>query len=121
TPFCSNIAAPDFRLPQFSPACTAPGTPFYNPSQWTLLDLNTTAGITSQVNLQGAVSYARNYHAGSHFSTFEFGLKVRNAHKGQDAYSPTYDQTTLSQTPPSCTAPNQSNCTPLMTQFLTGL
>ncbi len=35
---------------------------------------------------------AKNYHLGSHFSTFEFGFKVRNAHKGQDAYSPTYDE-----------------------------
>ncbi len=51
-----------------------------------------TTGDTSQVNLQGAVSYARNYHLGSHFSTFEFGFKLRNAHKGQDAYSPVYDE-----------------------------
>jgi TonB-dependent receptor len=34
----------------------------------------------------------KNYNLGSHSSTFEFGFKLRNAHKGQDAYSPTYDQ-----------------------------
>jgi TonB-dependent receptor len=73
------------------------------------------------MNLQGAMSFAKNYHVGSHSSTFEFGFKVRNAHKGQDAYSPVYDQLSFSQPPPACTGPNQSNCSPLMTQFLTGL
>lgn len=120
-PLCPYVGAPNIHLPQFSLNCTLPGTPFFDPNQWTLLDVNTTVGITSQVNLQGAFSYARNYKIGSHTSTLEFGAKVRNAHKGQNAYSPTYDQTTLASTPPNCTAPNQSNCNPLMTQFLTGL
>jgi len=107
TPICSYVGAPNIHLPQFSPACTAPGTPFFDPNQWSLLDIDTTSGNTSQVNLQGAFSYARNYHLASHSSTFEFGFKVRNAHKGQDAYSPVYD--------------NPSAAAPLMTQFLTGL
>jgi TonB-dependent receptor len=111
TPLCSYAGAQNIHLPQFSPACTAAGTPFFDPNQWTLLDVNTTSGITSQINLQGAVSYARNYHAGSHSSTFEFGFKVRNGHKGQDAYSPTYDQNFSANPPPG----------PPMTQFLTGL
>ena len=101
------MGAPNIHLPQFNPACTAPGTPFFDPNQWSLLDIDTTSGNTSQVNLQGAFSYARNYHLGFHSSTFEFGFKVRNAHKGQDAYSPVYD--------------NPSSAAPLMTQFLTGL
>jgi TonB-dependent receptor len=130
TPLCSYVGAPNIHLPQFSPACTAPGTPFYDSTQWSLVDINTTQGNTSQVNLQGAVSYATNYHIGSHFSTFEFGFKARNAHKGQDAYSPVYDQTLFmtaapppgSELPPpaNCTGTNQSNCTPLMTQYLSG-
>jgi len=82
-------------------------------------------GITSQVNLQGAFSYGRNYDLGSHASTFEFGFKVRNAHKGQDAYSPTYDEQAYGlanggATPPSCTATTQTSCTPPMTEFLNG-
>jgi TonB-dependent receptor len=105
-PICSNIPAPNPNLPQFSPACTAPGTPFYNPSQWSLLDFSTTSGNTSQVNLQGALSVGKNYRIGKHNSTFEFGFKVRNAHKGQNAYSPTYD--------------NPSAAAPLMTQYLSG-
>jgi TonB-dependent receptor len=116
---CVNLPSPDIHLPQWSPSCF--GHPTYDPNQWSLLDVSLTSGNTSQVNLQGAISFAKNYHIGSHSSTFEFGSKVRNAHKGQDAYSPVYDQLTLSQTPATCTGPNQSNCSPLMTQFLTGL
>jgi TonB-dependent receptor len=123
---CNYIDAPNIHLPQFSPACTAPGTPFYDPSQWSLEDINTTQGNTSQVNLQGAISYARNYHVGSHFSTFEFGFKARNAHKGQDAYTPVYDQTLFGTAvnpqaaPANCTGIDQSNCTPLMSQYQNG-
>ena len=51
---------------------------------------------------------ARNYRIGSHSSTFEFGVKVRNGHKGQDAESPVYDQAQLLNPP----------ATPLMSQFL---
>jgi len=100
----------NFHLPQFNPACDAVGSPIFDPTQWSLLDVNTTSGITSQINLQGAFSYARNYHLGSHASTFEVGAKVRNAHKGQDAYSPTYDQNSFANPPLG----------PLMTQFQTG-
>lgn len=104
---CVNVPSSNFHLPQWSPSCF--GAPTYDPSQYTLTAYNGTQGITSQVNLQGAISYARDYHLGSHFSTFEFGFKVRNAHKGQDAYSPTYDQTFLA---------NPINS--LMTNYLSG-
>jgi TonB-dependent receptor len=82
----------NFHLPQWNPQCLAPGSAIYDPTQYYLNEYDGTQGITSQVNLQGAVSYARNYHLGSHFSTFEFGFKERNAHKGQNAYSPVYDE-----------------------------
>jgi TonB-dependent receptor len=104
-----QAATTNFHLPQFNAACLAPGSPIYDPTQYQLTEYDGTSGITSQVNLQGALSIAKNYHLGSHFSTFEFGFKMRNAHKGQDAYSPTYDQTFL---------PNPS--TALMSQFLSG-
>jgi TonB-dependent receptor len=77
--------------PQFNPACTASGSAVYDPTQYQLSELDLTSGQTTQINLQAAASYARNYHAASHFGTFEFGFKVRNAHKGQYAFSPTYD------------------------------
>jgi TonB-dependent receptor len=87
---CVNTLGPDFHLPQWDPSCF--GAPTYDPTQYYLNEYDGTSGATSQVNLQGAFSMAKNYHLGSHFSTFEFGLKVRNAHKGQDAYSPVYDE-----------------------------
>ncbi len=104
---CVNLQSPNFHLPQWDPSCF--GTPTYDPTQYNITEFDGTSGDTSQVNLQGAVSYARNYHLGSHFSTFEFGFKVRNAHKGQDAYSPTYDQQFLA-----------NPGTALMSQYLSG-
>ena len=99
------------NLPQFDPACLAPGSPTLDPTQYYLSEYDTTSGTTSQVNLQGAVSMAKNYHAGSHFSTFEFGFKVRNAHKGQDALSGVYDNVGNYGT---------TGNPPLMSMFLSG-
>lgn len=107
---CVNLPSPDIHLPQWSPQCF--GSPTYDPSQYTLTEYDGTTGITSQVNLQGSVSNARNYHLGSHFSTFEYGFKIRNAHKGQNAYSPTYDQTFIAN-------PNNPPVS-LMTNYLDG-
>jgi TonB-dependent receptor len=104
---CVNLQSPNFHLPQWDPTCF--GNPTYDPTQYNITEFDGTSGDTSQVNLQGALTYGRNYHLGSHFSTFEVGLKERNAHKGQDAYSPTYDQQFL---------PNPG--TALMSQYLSG-
>src|SRR5208282_1328060 len=105
----------DFHLPQWDPACLAPGSQIFNPANYYLNEYDGTQGTTSQVNLQGAVSYARNYHLGKHYSTFEFGFKVRNAHKGQNAYSPTYDITNCLDADGVLILPG---CT--MTNFLSG-
>ena len=43
-------------------------------------------GQSAQLNLTAAASYAKNYHVGTHFGTFEFGGKLRNAHKYDDSY-----------------------------------
>jgi TonB-dependent receptor len=45
-----------------------------------------TFGQSVQLNLQAAGSYARLYHLGAHFGTFEFGGKIRNSHKFDDTY-----------------------------------
>ncbi len=49
-----------------------------------------TLGQSVQLNLQASASYARVYHFGSHFGTFEFGAKIRNAHKFDDTYNESY-------------------------------
>ncbi len=111
-PFVCNYdpaATTNIHLPQFNAGCTAPGSPTFDPSQYQLTEYDATKGTTSQVNLQGALAVGRNYHLGSHFSTFEFGFKERNEHKGQDAYSAVYDQAFL---PTPAISP--------MTQYLSG-
>ncbi len=46
-----------------------------------------TYGQSAQLNLQASGSYARFYHLGTHFGTFELGAKIRNAHKFDDTYN----------------------------------
>ena len=81
-------ANPSKYRPQWDPACSGPSSPVYDPTQYTLSELDLTRGQTTQLNLQAQASYAFNYHAVGHASTFEFGFKIRNGHKGQFAYSP---------------------------------
>jgi hypothetical protein len=87
--------------PQFT-GCTTPGSSIYDPTQYALQDINTTTGQATQLNLQAGAAMGINYHLGTHASTLEFGGQFRNEHKGQAAYSPTYD----------------NGATPLMSQFL---
>ncbi len=84
--------------PQFS--CVNPTDAATDPTQYQIQDINLTSGQASQLNLQAGAAMGINYHAGTHASTFEFGGQFRNEHKGQDAYSPTYDQNEISGTPP---------------------
>ena len=84
-------ANPSQYRPQWQPACTASGSETFDPTKYQLSELDLTSGQTTQLNLQGSASYGLNYNLGKHFSTLELGIKVRNQHKGQFAYSPTYD------------------------------
>lgn len=77
--------------PQWAAICMVATSPIFNPANYTMNQFVTTSGQSVQLNLQGGASMAFNYHLGSHFATFEFGGKVRNAHKFQNAYTPTYD------------------------------
>jgi len=101
---CNYVPGPSIYRPQFP--CAA-NDPIYDPTQYALQDINLTSGQASQINLQGSGSIGLNYHLGSHASVFEFGALIRNAHKGQDALSPTYDNFAVNVTPP------------LMSQFTT--
>jgi len=90
--------------PQFT--CDRAGDEATDPTQYQLSDINETSGQATQLNLQAGGAYGINYHLGTHASTFEFGGQFRNEHKGQDAYSPTYDWNALpSSEQPSQTAP----------------
>lgn len=85
---------------KFRPQFNCGSDPIYDPTQYALHDLNLTTGQSSQINLEGSASMGINYHLGSHASVFEFGALIRNAHKGQDATSPTYDNFAANATPP---------------------
>ena len=52
----------------------------------TELDLPT-SGQSVQLNLQGAASFGTQYHFGTRYGTFEFGAKIRNAHKFDNTYN----------------------------------
>jgi len=67
------------------------GVDIYDPSQYTLTSLDVSRTYSPQINLAGAASVQRNYNLRGHFGTFEFGAKVRNAHKFQDSMDPVYD------------------------------
>jgi TonB-dependent receptor len=101
---CIYVPGPSIYRPQFP--CAA-NDPIYDPTQYALQDINLTSGQSSQLNLQASGSIGLNYNLGSHASVFEFGAQIRNAHKGQDALSPTYDNFAANVTPP------------LMSQFTT--
>lgn len=54
-----------------------------------------TSGHTAQLNLTASASYARLYHIGTHYGTFEFGGKIRNEHKFDDTYNSTWKSISL--------------------------
>lgn len=82
--------------PQWTPNCMQPNTTtpadnIYSLSNYTLDNVNTTTGQATQLNLQEWGAMGFNYHVGTHSATLEFGGEFRNAHKGQNAYTPTFD------------------------------
>jgi TonB-dependent receptor len=97
----SAAASPSIYRPVFT-GCTTPGSSIYDPTQYQLSAINLTSGQATQLNLQASASMGINYHLFGRNATLEFGGQFRNEHKGQDAYSPTYDE----------------GDTPLMSQFL---
>jgi TonB-dependent receptor len=60
-----------------------------------------TNGLSAQLNLEASGSYARAYHLGTHYGTFELGAKIRNAHKFDNSYNTWY------------TVPNDDNGDPV--------
>src|SRR5262249_35223309 len=60
-------------------------TNIFDPTTYSLSSMEVSRAYSPQVNLQGGFSAARNYSLAGHFGTFEFGAKVRNAHKFENA------------------------------------
>ena len=80
-------ATTNIYLPQWTSDCYSEA---YDPSSFKLKSITESFGQTAQLNLQASGDMAKNYHWGTHFGTFQFGAKVRNAHKFDDSYEYTY-------------------------------
>jgi TonB-dependent receptor len=57
------------------------GVNIFDPKQYVLQNFDNNTLYSPQVNLQGGASIAKNYSWDGHFGMFEFGGKIRNAHK----------------------------------------
>ncbi len=79
------------NYPQFGNGCDALGSPLQVASNFGLNEVVTSTGLSAQVNLSAAADYLINYHLGSHFAILQFGGKIRNNHKFQDATETQYD------------------------------
>ncbi|MGD0831056.1 MAG: TonB-dependent receptor [Terracidiphilus sp.] len=81
--------------PQWSPACMThnpiAADDIYNLNNYTLNEIVTTQGQAVQLNLQEWASLGLNYHVAKHSATLEYGGEFRNAHKFQNAETPSWD------------------------------
>jgi len=87
---CNYVPQGVTNTPTFG-NCDGASSPLQNASLWALKDLTTSQGLTAQLNLTAAASFAKKYEAGSHHATIEGGFKIRNDHKYQDATENVYD------------------------------
>ncbi len=74
------------------------GVNIYDPTQYFLQSYDSNHLYSPQVNLQGGGSVAQHYSLGGHLGVFEFGAKVRNAHRfneAQDIYYNAVDPASL--------------------------
>jgi TonB-dependent receptor len=71
-------ATKSINRPQFTSSCFSEA---YDPANFALSKIETSHGLTAQLNLQITGAMAKRYHVGSHASTVEFGGRFRNAHK----------------------------------------
>jgi TonB-dependent receptor len=101
---CVNIPNPQTQFrPLFSPSCFTPGAgDITDMRNYVLRSVEIPAsGLSAQLNLGASASYAKQYHLGTHYGTFEFGGKIRNAHKFDDTQTiTTGDLTDPTRTPP---------------------
>jgi TonB-dependent receptor len=88
----------------FTPVLTAQNANIFDPTQYALNQLTRGDDHTFERDVTGAMSFARTYNAGSHFSTFEVGFKVRDAHKSELDVQQTFTAPNLDPTNPAAGA-----------------
>jgi TonB-dependent receptor len=89
---CNNVAGVSIYRPGWSAGCFGTGADnSEDPNNYKLKSFAPpTFGQSAQLNLQASASYGRTYRMGSRYGTFEFGAKIRNAHKFDDTYDETF-------------------------------
>lgn len=79
--------APAFRIDTtnpFTPTFTVTnGVNIFDPTQYQIAGLNRGDDHTFERDVTGGFAVTRQYTAGSHFSTFDLGMRIRDAHKSQ--------------------------------------
>jgi TonB-dependent receptor len=99
---CQNVPGVSVNRPGWGGCFGSGADNAYDRNNYGLTEFDIpTFGQSVQLNLQASGSYARIYHIGSHYGSFEFGAKIRNAHKFDDTYD-TY-----------WTVPNDANGNPI--------
>ena len=68
-------------------------TKIYDPAAYSISKTVLPSYRSVELDYEGSASLARRYSVGSHFSTFELGFLVRNAHKTQNENDLNYDAT----------------------------
>ena len=59
------------------------GTNVFDPTTYSISEVQLPHYHSTQLNFQGAASVARRYSVHEHYGTLQFGIKIRNAHKTQ--------------------------------------
>jgi TonB-dependent receptor len=75
----------------FTPVFTATNANIFDPTQYVLGRLTNGDTHIFERDITGAISLNRTYNLGSHFSSFEVGFKVRDAHKSELATQQTFN------------------------------
>jgi len=90
---CANVPGKSIYRPGWSASCFGPTAAdnAFDKNNYALTEFDPpTFGQSVQLNLQASASYSRLYQIGHRFGTFEFGGKIRNAHKFDDTYNEAY-------------------------------
>ena len=89
---CANVPGVSVDRPGWGAGCSGPGNQnAFDKNNYGLTEFDPpTFGQSVQLNLQASGSYARTYHMGTHYGTFELGAKIRNEHKFDDTYNEAY-------------------------------
>jgi len=100
---CYNVPGVSIYRPGWSAGCFGSGAQnAMDADNYSMSAFNLPGqGTSAQLNLGASASYAKNYHAGTHFGTFELGGKIRNAHKFDDSYYQQADFTASGNVPVS--------------------